>query len=34
MEEWNDGTLECWVEKKAFSVLSIIPSFQHSIIPK
>jgi hypothetical protein len=34
MEEWNDGTLEYWVEKKFFHLLSITPSFQHSIIPE
>jgi len=34
MEEWNDGTLEYWVEKKVFSLLRILPSFQHSIIPE
>jgi len=33
MEKWNDGTLEYWVKKKVFSVSSIIPSFQYSIIP-
>jgi hypothetical protein len=32
MEERKDGTLEYWVEKKIF--LSIIPSFQHSVVPE
>jgi hypothetical protein len=29
MEEWNNGTLEYWVEMKIFSTLSIIPSFHY-----
>ena len=32
-EEWNDGTLEYWLIKKLL-VFGIIPSLQHSIIPK
>jgi hypothetical protein len=34
MEEWNEGTLEYWVEKKVFSFLGYVPSFQYSIIPE
>jgi len=31
MEKWNDGTLGF---KKVFSLSTIIPSFQYSIIPE
>jgi hypothetical protein len=34
MEKWNNGALEYWVGGKVFSLLNIIPSFQHSIIPE
>jgi hypothetical protein len=30
MEEWNDGTLGYWVEKKVFPLSSIIPTFHYS----
>jgi hypothetical protein len=31
MEEWNDGTLEYWVEKDNLRFLTL---FHHSIIPE
>jgi hypothetical protein len=35
LERWNDGIVEKWVRKKFFFlVLSNIPLFQSSIIPK
>jgi len=35
MEEWNDGMLEYWVIfYKNFQLITIIPLFQYSNIPK
>jgi hypothetical protein len=34
MEEWNDGALEYWLERRVFSFLYMIPLFQPSIVPE
>jgi hypothetical protein len=33
-EEWNDGTVEYWVDKKYFGFFHTIPLFQYSMIPE
>jgi hypothetical protein len=32
--KWKNGRMEHWVERKVFSISTVIPSFRHSIIPE
>jgi hypothetical protein len=32
VEEWKDGTLDDWVEKKVFPLSGILPTFHYSRI--